>query len=98
MLIPDFAPTVGGRSLPTTKLTDGQEPLTSGVKEHPSSMGVSPRTEVEGRALGHTGVPEALLQSVSSDTARLASTSASCLPPFPLTPTEHCPVPASVFS
>ena len=32
--------TVGGRPLPTTKLMDGQRPLTSGVKEHPSSMGV----------------------------------------------------------
>ena len=40
--------TVGGRPLPTTKLMDGQRPLTSGVKEHPSSMGVSPRTEVQG--------------------------------------------------
>lgn len=45
---------------------DGQRPLTSGVKEHPSSMGVSPRTG-GGGALGHTGAPEAPSQSVSSD-------------------------------
>ena len=56
--LPDFAPTVGGRPLPTAQLTDVQRPLTSGVEEHlpPREFRVeahshgtpSPKTELEG--------------------------------------------------